>query len=137
MTVFEILALAGAIAVVPIIAYLALAAKLKESALIAAALSAGFAAFTAVTIWADGVMPVITNHTTNLWGVQVWYDLLMSVGIALLFVVPRARQMGMNVPLWVLFVGSTASIGLMAMVARLFWLEQSTAEDRTEKATSN
>ncbi|MXO84002.1 hypothetical protein GRI35_11555 [Altererythrobacter aestiaquae] len=117
--------------VVPIIAYLALASKLKESALIAAALSAGFAAYTAVTIWAEGIMPVIVNHTTNLWGVQVWYDLLMSVGIALLFVVPRARKMGMNVPLWVLFVGSTASIGLMAMVARLFWLEQASTTDQT------
>ncbi|MXO90665.1 hypothetical protein GRI41_07520 [Altererythrobacter aquaemixtae] len=99
-------------------------AKLRESALVAAAISAGFAAFTAVTIWAEGVMPVIINHTTNLWGVQVWYDLLIAVMIALLFVVPRARKVNMMVPVWVLFVASTASIGLLAMVARLFWLEQ-------------
>ena len=129
MTVFQALALAGTIVVLPIVAYLALSEKPKESVLIAACLSAGFGAYTAVTIWAEGIMPVISNHTINLWGVQVWYDLLMAVGVALLFVLPRARQAGMNVPLWVLFVGSTASIGLMAMVARLFWLEQNSASD--------
>lgn len=126
------LALAGLIVVIPIIAYLAISEKLKESALIAAALSAGFAAYTAVTIWSEGFMPVIINHTVNLWGVQVWYDLLMAVSIALLFVVPRARKAGMMVPLWVLFVGATASIGLMAMVARLFWLEQTAAASDAE-----
>ncbi len=32
----------------------------------------------------------------------------------------------MKVPLWILFVVATASIGLLAMVARLFWLESRT-----------
>ena len=79
-------------------------------------------------------MPVVVNHTTNLWGVQVWYDLLISVGVALVFVVPRARKVNMMVPLWVLFVASTASIGLLAMVARLFWLEQAAAADEAAKS---
>lgn len=128
LTAYEILFFAGAAAVVPLIVYLATSKKYAESAVIAAALGAGFAAFTAVTIWAEGIMPVYLNHSTNLWGVQVWYDLLISVVTALLFVVPRARKQAMNVPLWVLLVGATASIGLLAMVARLFWLEQTSAE---------
>ena len=94
------------------------------SALVAGALSAGFAAFTAVTIATEGVWPVIVNHTTNLWGVQVWWDLLFSLGVAFFFVLPRARAAGMNALPWTLFVLATASIGLLAMVARLFWLEQ-------------
>ena len=134
MTAFQILALAGAIIVLPIIVYLALSQKPKESVLIAACLSAGFGAYTAVTIWAEGFTPLIANHSMNLWGIQVWYDLLMSVGVALLFVIPRARKVGMNIPLWVLFVGSTASIGLMAMIARLFWLEQSAGSESDQKA---
>lgn len=131
LTAYQILAIAGAVIIVPLVIYLATAKKYSENALLAAALSAGFAAFTAVTIWAEGIMPVITNHTTNLWGVQVWYDLLIAVSIALFFVVPRARKAGMSIPLWVLFVGSTASIGLLAMVGRLFWLEQ--AQDAEAK----
>jgi hypothetical protein len=94
------------------------------SALVAGALSAGFAAFTAVTIATEGVFPVVLNHTTNLWGVQVWWDLLFSLSVAFFFVLPRARAQGMNVGLWTLFVLATASIGLLAMIARLFWLEQ-------------
>lgn len=124
LTAYEILFFAGIAIVGPLILYLALSAKYRESATLAAVLSAGFAAFTAVTIWAEGVLPVYLNHSSNLWGVQVWYDLLISVAIALLFVVPRARKVHMNCTAWVLLVGATASIGLLAMVARLFWLEQ-------------
>lgn len=101
------------------------------SAALAAALAAGFAAYTAVTILTEGVMPVIANHTANLWGVQVWWDLLISVTIALFLIAPRARAAGMNLPLWTLFVVATASIGLLAMCARLFWLESRAAEQRS------
>lgn len=127
MSPYLILFLAGAAVVGPVVLYLAFAKDPKGSAAVAAALSGAFAAFTAVTIATEGVMPVIDNHSANLWGVQVWYDLLISVGIALLFVVPRARKAGMNVPLWVIAVGLTASIALLAMVARLFWLERQAA----------
>jgi hypothetical protein len=101
------------------------------SAALAAALAAGFAAYTAVTILTEGVMPVLANHTANLWGVQVWWDLLISVTVALFLIAPRARAAGMNLPLWTLFVVATASIGLLAMCARLFWLESRAAEQRS------
>jgi hypothetical protein len=93
------------------------------SAALAAALCGGFSAYTAVTIWAEGVMPVIANHTSNLWGVQVWWDLLIALTIALFLIAPRARAAGMNLIPWTLFILATASIGLLAMCARLFWLE--------------
>lgn len=123
MSPYEILAAAGAVAALVVIVYIAASRTETGSPALAAALSGAFGAFTAVTIFVEGVMPVWTNHTQNLWGVQVWWDLLISVGIALFFVVPRARAQGMNLLPWILFVGTTASIGLLAMVARLFWLE--------------
>ncbi|PKP63066.1 MAG: hypothetical protein CVT87_04755, partial [Alphaproteobacteria bacterium HGW-Alphaproteobacteria-9] len=55
------------------------------------------------------------------------WDLLISLTIALFLIVPRARAAGMNVPLWTLFIVATASIGLAAMCARLFWLERQAA----------
>ena len=89
-------------------------------------LSAAFFGYTAITIFKEGVVLVWTNHTTNLWGVQVWWDLLFAVGIAAFFIAPRARAARMNLLPWLLFVAATASIGLLAMVARLFWLERRT-----------
>lgn len=94
------------------------------NALLAGALSAGFAGFTAITIAAEGVFPVILNHTSNLWGVQVWWDLLFALTVAYFLILPRARAADMNLWPWTLFILATASIGLLAMCARLFWLEQ-------------
>jgi hypothetical protein len=91
---------------------------------LAAVLCAAFAAYSGVTIAAEGPTGFIANHTANLWGVQVWYDLIFSVGIALFLIVPRARAAGMATAPWILLTGLTASIGLLAMIARLLWLEQ-------------
>ena len=49
---------------------------------------------------------------------------MLRTVVALFFIAPRARAAGMNVLPWTLLVGCTASIGLLAMVARLFWLER-------------
>lgn len=94
------------------------------NAAVAAILAAGFGAFTAVQIGQEGVIGFFINHTQNLTGLQVWWDLVMCAMIALFFIAPRARAAGMNVVPWALLVGSTASIGLLAMCARLFWLER-------------
>ena len=126
MTPYVILFLAGLVGVLGALAHILTARAETGNPLLAALLAAGFGLFTAVTIARDGVMPVWVNHTSNLWGIQVWWDLLFALGIACFFVVPRARAQGMAVPLWLLFVAATASIGLLAMVARLFWLERRT-----------
>lgn len=138
-TLTPFIALAGGGLVFAVAAILAIALRpgAPGNALLAGALSAGFAAFTAVTIAAEGVFPVILNHTSNLWGVQVWWDLLFSLSVAFFLILPRARAVGMNVPAWTVFILATASIGLLAMAARLFWLEnsaQSTPEARPAAA---
>ncbi|MCU0948036.1 MAG: hypothetical protein MUF47_07265 [Porphyrobacter sp.] len=99
------------------------------SAALAAALGAGYAAYTTGTIASEGVLQVVTNHTTNMWGVQVWWDLLIAVTVCLFLIAPRARAVGMNLPVWAVFVAATASIGLLAMIARLFWLERAAAPE--------
>ncbi len=128
LTPFLALAGGGLLAGVAAILMIALRPGAPGNALLAGTLSAGFAGFTAVTIASEGVFPVILNHTGNLWGVQVWWDLLFSLGVAFFLILPRARAQKMNVPAWTAFVLATASIGLLAMAARLFWLEQDGAK---------
>lgn len=128
LTPFLALAGGGLLAGVAAILMIALRPGAPGNALLAGILSAGFAGFTAVTITSEGVFPVILNHTGNLWGVQVWWDLLFSLGVAFFLILPRARAQGMNVPAWTAFVLATASIGLLAMAARLFWLERDGAK---------
>jgi len=118
-----ILFLAGLAGALIAIGFVLARPQARANAHLAAALSAGFAAFTAVVLASEGVLPVWENHTANLWGVQVWWDLLIAVTIALVLIAPRARAAGMNLPLWGLLVVATASIGLLALCARLFWLE--------------
>ena len=127
MSPYEYLAAGGLVTAVLVIGYIFTRRETTGSALLAAMLSGAFAGFTAITVFKEGILPVWTNHTTNLWGVQVWWDLLFAVGIGLFFIVPRARAAGMNVLPWMVFVGLTASIGILAMVARLFWLEKNSA----------
>lgn len=125
LTPFLALAGGGLVFAVVAVLFIVLHPDAPGNAVLASALSAGFAAFTAVTIAAEGVLPVVLNHTSNLWGVQVWYDLLFSLSVAVFLILPRARAAGMNIPLWIFLILATASIGLLAMCARLFWLEQS------------
>ena len=124
MDSFSILFLIGAALILPLMIYIATNRAEVGSPLIAGALSLAFGLFTLFTIMREGLEQVVFNHNINFWGTQVWYDLVMAVTVALFFVVPRARAAGMSIIPWVVFVALTASVGLLAMVARLFWLER-------------
>lgn len=128
LTPYSALAIGGLAAALVAIGWVLARREASGNPALAAMLAAGFAAFTAVTIATEGVLPVIANHTSNLWGVQVWWDLLCSLTIALFLIAPRARAAGMNLPLWTALVVATASIGLLALCARLFWLERVAAK---------
>lgn len=129
MTNFELIWIAPVVG--GLIALLTILNAKREigSAAAAAILFAGFSAFTAVQIGREGVIGFYTNHSQSLTGLQVWWDLITCALIALFFIVPRARAAGMNILPWALLVGTTASIGLLAMCARLFWLEQAAARE--------
>lgn len=112
--------------------YLLVTKPTNGNSWLAAALCGLFAGFTAVQIASEGVVMFFTNHTHNLTGLQVWWDLVMSVLIALFFILPRARKQGMNVLPWALVICATASIGLLATCARLFWLENRTEASKAK-----
>lgn len=103
--------------------YILTARPAKGKPFVAAVLAGLFAGYTAVQIGQEGVMEFFVNHSEDMTGIQVWWDLVMAVIIAFFFILPRAQRQGMNIVPWALFVLSTASIGLLAMCARLFWLE--------------
>lgn len=124
MNSYTILFLVGAALVAPIMIAIAIRDQRIGSYGLATLVSLAFGLFTVFTIAREGLVQVISNHSLNFWGTQVWYDLIIAVSIALFFIAPRARAVGMNIWPWAVFVALTASIGLLAMIARLFWLEQ-------------
>lgn len=124
MSSYEILFFAGGGVALGAFLYLVLAKPAADNLGIAVATFGGFVGFTAITIAAEGPLGFLQNQQVNLWGVQVWYDLIIALAIAITFVAPRAKAAGMNVLVYIIATGLTGSIGLLAMVARLFWLER-------------
>lgn len=118
-----------AIAFVAVLAFIVIIMqqRVTGNALVPALLCAGFTGFTAVQLATEGPAMFWTNHSANLTGVQVWWDLVVAVLIALFALLPRVRAAGMHVLPWGLLVLATASIGLAALCARLFWLESRSA----------
>jgi hypothetical protein len=88
-----------------------------------AAASAALMAFSVLTIALEGPTGFWPNHTLTLWGNQVWYDLLLAVAIGWTLLLPRMRAQQMQDWPWLILVVTTASIGLLACLARLQWLE--------------
>jgi hypothetical protein len=64
--------------------------------------------------------PVLTG---SVWGMQIWFDRLMSVTAAFFLLQNRARAAGMRSEVWVILVIVTGSLGLLTMLARTVQLE--------------
>lgn len=65
-----------------------------------------------------------TEHTRNLWGNQIWFDLLLATGIGWFLVMPEAKSLGIRPLPWLLLIACTGSIGFLAMIARLLYLRE-------------
>jgi hypothetical protein len=77
------------------------------------------------TLWCildEGLLAVFPAISASAWANQIWFDLLLAVSIALSFLVPEARRLGMKPLPWVFLVLTTGSIGLLAMTARILYL---------------
>ena len=85
--------------------------------------SAAFAAWSLHVVALEGPLGFWTEHVRNGWGNQIWFDLLLAIAAALALLVPRARQVGMAIAPWMLFILLTGCIGLLAMFARCRFLE--------------
>ena len=126
MDVFQIVPVLGLAAFAVFVAG-RLSGSIRVTWVLPAAVSAAFLVFSIVVVLSEGPVGFWPNQTQDGWGNQVWLDLLMAVAMSLVFLVPRARALGMNVTLWVLFVCATASIGLFAMLARVMYLSEGRA----------
>lgn len=84
-----------------------------------------FFAYSAWTILNEGIFGFWVNHTSNLWGLQVWFDLLLAASISWFALLPRMKKVGMNGPFWFVMVATSGSIGLLAALSRLSFLEKS------------
>jgi hypothetical protein len=78
------------------------------------------------SVYAMVVEPIFgfwAEHTRNFWGNQIAFDLFFGVAIGWTLILPRARAVDMNIALWLLLVAATANIALLAMLARMLYLE--------------
>lgn len=124
MITFELLFLAGAIAGLVFMGLVAAGRTGMGSWTISALLAAAFFAFSLIPIVREGPIGFVANHTVNFWGVQVWYDLVLAINAVVFLAAPRARKVGMAIGPWLIPVLLFGSIGLFALLARLFWLEK-------------
>ncbi len=103
--------------------------RIKNGWLFPAAASVVFLLFSLEAIASEGMLGFWTEHTRNLWGNQIWMDLLSAVGIAWFFIVPQAKRVGMRPVPWLVLIACTGCIGFLAMTARLLYLR-----DRVEQS---
>ena len=94
-----------------------------NSWILPAVLSAGFLLFSLYTVAAEGLVQFWINHTNTFTGNQVWFDLLLAIGIAFTFMAPEARRLGMKPGPWLIGICLTGCIAVLAMLARMFWLK--------------
>jgi hypothetical protein len=99
-------------------------APMKSAWIAPAALSLGFALWTVHAALAEGLFGFWAEHIRNAWGHQIWFDLLLALGIGWLAIAPQARALGMRLVPWLLLVICTGSIGLLALLARVLCLQQ-------------
>lgn len=90
---------------------------------LAAALSTIFLAFTLWVIAREGFGGLIVAHEANTWASQVFIDLVIAASVGLVLIAPRARAVGIRLVPWVALTFLTGSIGLLALLARLWYLE--------------
>lgn len=92
--------------------------------LVPAAVVVPFTLWTVLAIIEEGLFgfwPVVMG---SYWGVQIWFDRLMSVTAAFFLLQNRARAVGMKSEVWVIIVIFTGSIGLLLMLAQTVRLER-------------
>jgi hypothetical protein len=103
--------------------------RIQKTWLLPAALSLLFLLFSVQAIMAEGLFGFWIEHTRNLWGSQIWLDLLLAVSIGWFLVVPQAKAIGMRPIPWFVLIVCTGCIGFLVMMARLLYLREN-AEQR-------
>lgn len=110
-------------AILLVLAMLGAASGKSGSWLVPATVCALFLGWSLYTVAAEGPFGFWPNHTQNAWGNQVWFDLLIAIGIGWALLMPRAQAVGMRPLPWAVLILCTGCIGLTAMLARCLFLE--------------
>jgi hypothetical protein len=131
MTMETIWAVAGALAfLIYVLLTLTGWVRMRPGAwLLPAALAVLFFLGSLAAVWKEGLLGFWTEHTRNLWGTQIWFDLLLAAALAWTLLAAPARKHRMALPAWLLLVLVSGSIGLLAMAARILYLGQHQALD--------
>ena len=87
-----------------------------------ATLCIAFSAWTAYALVNEGIISIWQAISGSLWSNQIFIDLLLAAGLAIAFLVPEARRLGMKPLPWVLATAATGCIALLAMLARVLFL---------------
>lgn len=95
----------------------------REAWRVPAGLSLLFLLWSLAAVIAEGPLGFWSEHVRDMWGNQIWFDLLLAAGVAWTLLLPRARAAGMQPWVWLALTLCTGSIGLLAALARLLWLE--------------
>lgn len=91
---------------------------------IPALLAAGFFALSLIPISTGGPFGFWGEHIRNDWNNQIFLDLLLCAGCAWFLLLDRARAVSLQVLPWFLAIACLGSIGLLAMLARVLFLEE-------------
>lgn len=100
----------------------------------AAAISILFLVFTLWVVAREGFTGLFAAHEVNLWGSQVFIDLVIAAVTGLFLMAPRARRVGVGLAPYVGLTVLTGSIGLLALVARVLYLESRESAPDSERA---
>lgn len=119
------------LAIIPVVLITILALRLKGPQprhiwIVPAVFCIALTAWTIPTAIKEGPLGFLSAHSQTLWGNQVWFDLLMALTLAWFLIMPRAKALGMKLPIWLLSL-SLGSIGFAAMLARMLYLEEKSA----------
>jgi hypothetical protein len=99
-----------------------LSAMTKGAWLLPATLGALFLAWSVYAVSREGLLGFWPEHVRSAWGNQIWFDLLLSLGVSFCLIASRAKTVGMRLRPWFVAVACTGSIGLLWMLARYMFL---------------
>jgi len=85
------------------------------------------AIWTGVAIRTEELFGFWAILTGSAWGLQLWFDRLITLTAAFFLLQNRARAAGMKSEVWVLVVIVTGGIGLLVMLARTVYIERQEA----------
>lgn len=80
-----------------------------------------FSLYTTVVMIKGGLLSLLTIPAAHPWGLQLIFDLFTALIVAMAFIAPKARRVGVPVVPYVLATLVLGSVGLLAFVTHVEW----------------